>query len=311
VSPTLALAAACGLLLGVGLWVAVSSMPRLRSRSLALRIAPHLGDVSAEADRLGRSARSDPASVLGGLAAPLSAMSSRAISATIGSRAQTARRLDRAGGGLTVEQFTGQLLVATVIGFVSGGALGAATASQGTASLFALALPVLGAVTGFVVRDRLLTRRARLRVGRIESELPTVLEFLSLSVSAGESLTDALHRVSRVGSGELPRELGRVCLDIDTGVPLTRALESWADRLELAAVTRCVGQLVASHERGTPLATVLQAQAQDSRDESRRLLIEAAGKKEVAMLVPLVFLILPITIAFAIFPGIVLLRAGF
>ncbi|MDQ1581930.1 MAG: tight adherence protein, partial [Microbacteriaceae bacterium] len=64
-------------------------------------------------------------------------------------------------------------------------------------------------------------------------------------------------------------------------------------------------------ERGTPLAEVLRAQAQDARDETKRALIELAGKKEVAMLVPLVFLILPVTVLFAIFPGIFVLQAGF
>jgi len=63
-------------------------------------------------------------------------------------------------------------------------------------------------------------------------------------------------------------------------------------------------------DRGTPIVEVLRAQAQDSRDEAKRQLLELAGKKEVAMLVPVVFLILPITIAFAIFPGILVLQMG-
>jgi tight adherence protein C len=55
---------------------------------------------------------------------------------------------------------------------------------------------------------------------------------------------------------------------------------------------------------------VLLAHAQDSRDDAKRRLLEAAGRKEVAMMVPLVFLILPVTIAFAIFPGILVLQLG-
>jgi tight adherence protein C len=64
-------------------------------------------------------------------------------------------------------------------------------------------------------------------------------------------------------------------------------------------------------DRGTPLVDVLRAQAQDSRDDAKRSILEAAGKKEIAMLVPLVFLILPVTVAFAIFPGIMVLQLGF
>jgi tight adherence protein C len=56
---------------------------------------------------------------------------------------------------------------------------------------------------------------------------------------------------------------------------------------------------------------VLRAQAQDSRDDAKRQLLESAGRKEVAMLVPLVFLILPVTVLFAIFPGVMVLQLGF
>ena len=51
--------------------------------------------------------------------------------------------------------------------------------------------------------------------------------------------------------------------------------------------------------------------AQDAREESKRALLEAAGRKEVAMLVPLVFLILPVTVLVAIWPGVLVLRMGF
>jgi tight adherence protein C len=75
--------------------------------------------------------------------------------------------------------------------------------------------------------------------------------------------------------------------------------------------TRCVSAITAALERGTPLAEVLRAQAEDARSEAKRDLLEAAGKKEVAMLMPLVFLILPTTVLFAIYPGLFVLQAGF
>jgi tight adherence protein C len=69
--------------------------------------------------------------------------------------------------------------------------------------------------------------------------------------------------------------------------------------------------MIGALERGTPLAEVLRAQAHDARGVAKRELMESGGKKEVMMLVPLVFLILPLTIVFAIFPGIFVLRSGF
>ena len=57
-------------------------------------------------------------------------------------------------------------------------------------------------------------------------------------------------------------------------------------------------------DRGTPIVEVLRAQAADARAVHRRRLMEAAGRKDVAMLVPIVFLILPVVVAIALFPGL-------
>src|SRR5690606_12028911 len=61
-------------------------------------------------------------------------------------------------------------------------------------------------------------------------------------------------------------------------------------------------------ERGTPLAEVLRAQAQDARENAKRDLMEMAGQREIAMLVPVVFFVLPLVILFAIFPGLAVLE---
>ena len=66
--------------------------------------------------------------------------------------------------------------------------------------------------------------------------------------------------------------------------------------------------MVIAVERGTPLAEVLRAQAQDVREDGRRAVLEAGGRKEIAMMVPVVFVVLPITVLFAVFPGFAFLR---
>jgi tight adherence protein C len=57
-------------------------------------------------------------------------------------------------------------------------------------------------------------------------------------------------------------------------------------------------------DRGTPLADVLRAQAHDARAEERQRLMESAGRRDVAMLVPIVFLVLPSVVLIAAFPAI-------
>ncbi len=48
---------------------------------------------------------------------------------------------------------------------------------------------------------------------------------------------------------------------------------------------------------------MLRAQAVDVREAGKRLLLESAGRREIGMMVPVVFLVLPITLLFALFPG--------
>ena len=56
------------------------------------------------------------------------------------------------------------------------------------------------------------------------------------------------------------------------------------------------------------MAEVLRAQARDARAESARALLVLAGKKETAMMIPVVFLILPVIVAVALYPGLVALN---
>jgi hypothetical protein len=50
-------------------------------------------------------------------------------------------------------------------------------------------------------------------------------------------------------------------------------------------------------------AELLRAQAADSRAAQSRRLMESAGRKDVSMLIPVVFLILPTVVVIALFPG--------
>ena len=115
---------------------------------------------------------------------------------------------------------------------------------------------------------------------------------------------------SEVGAGELTGELRAVVSPSAPARRCRRRSPRCAGALEIPALSRSVDQLVAAIDRGAPLAQVLHAQALDAREDAKRGLIERAGRKEIYMLVPLVFLILPLSVLFAVFPGIFMLRLG-
>jgi tight adherence protein C len=135
------------------------------------------------------------------------------------------------------------------------------------------------------------------------AEFPTVAELLALAVAAGEGPVGALERVTSLSNGELSRELGNALADARSGSSVVTALERAASHTSLPALARFVDGMAIAVERGTPLAEVLRAQAADVREQGRRALLEAAGRKEIAMLVPVVFMVLPVTVIFALFPG--------
>lgn len=301
-----------GCTLGLGLWSLVALTPRLRRERMVDRIAPYLVDISDAAREQTQRHTVDPLPVIGSLFAPSISRAASAINSVLGGSDIVARRLRQAGAPMGVLRYRAEQLLWAVLGFAIGLALTIVGTSAGSlSSLAQIALPPTAALVGGVLREALLRNRATKRLKRIDAELPAVLEFLTLSLSAGEGLLDGLRRVARTSSGELASELGVVVGRVNAGVPLATALHEMADELRIAALSRCVDQMIAVLERGTPLAEVLRAQANDARGEAKRELLESGGKKEVAMLVPLVFLILPLTIVFAIFPGVFVLQAGF
>jgi tight adherence protein C len=312
VTPLVALAVPAGVVLGLGLWTLLGLVPRVGATRLTARVAPYIADVSPEAREFLDRRPAEPLPFVGGLLAPAGRRIRSALVAVFGGDDSVERRLRQAGWLLTVEALRGRQLLGGVAGAGVGILLAAAIArSSGVSPLLLGVVVAVCAAIGVLLPDQVLSRAARSRRDRIAAELPTVLEFLTLSLSAGEAVLDALRRVARAGNGDLARELAVVVAQVNAGVPLAVALERCADEIQLPALSRTVDQLVGALDRGTPLVDVLRAQAQDSRDDAKRSLLEAAGKKEIAMLVPLVFLILPVTVAFAIFPGVMVLQLGF
>jgi tight adherence protein C len=268
--------------------------------------------VSPDARELLERSTADPLPVFALVLSPLVPYARRLTSLLGGGHDVTARRLLQAGSSLTVDEFRAKQLVWAAAAAAASVIVDILIATVQSLPLIAnAALLVVAAVAGFAGRDYLLQRAAACRVRRMAKELPTVLEFMTLSLSAGEGILDSIRRISRVSHGELAGELSRVVGDVNSGLPLSDSLLALSSNLQIPTLTRAIEQITGALERGTPLAEVLRAQAQDAREDAKTELLELSGKKEVAMLIPLVFLILPTTIVIAIFPGVFVLQLGF
>ena len=299
-----------GLLGGVGMLLVVAFV-RARRPALDRRLAPYLRPRRTESALLRRPAVASPFVVAERLVAPVMADATKLVERLGSPTEQLRSRLVRAGRRGTVEQFRTGQVVGGVLGLAAGlaCALGLG-ALRGGSALPLAAMVLVAGVAGVLVPDWLLMRDVRRREERLLAELPTVAELLALAVGAGEGAVGALERVARSTRGVLSDELATTLADARAGEPLTVALEHLADRTGLPALSRFADGVAVAVERGTPLADVLRAQAQDVREEGRRALMETGGRKEVLMMTPVVFLILPVTVLFAVFPSLVVLRVG-
>jgi tight adherence protein C len=305
-----ALAVLLGGGLGGGICLLLVLVPRIGAPSVSRRIAPYIREVT---DPAGTTAwefigRAGAAGSLGWSTA-VERAASWAVR-LVGTSDALATRLAQAGREPDPAAFRAHQLGWGVAGLGVGALAVVVLALAGSFAGPTLLLPIVAGAAAVIACDVLLTAQAKARTARIADEMPTVLEFLALCLAAGEGILDSLRRVAAVGSGELTAELRAVVLDVGTGSSLPDALTAMSRRLHVPSLSRAVEHLVAALDRGAPLAQALQAQAADAREDAKRSLIEAAGRKEILMLLPLVFGLLPLSVLFAVFPGVFMLRLG-
>ena len=296
-----------GLAAAVGLVLVLAYAPPFRSVRLVDRLAPYVHDTPPPSRLLGTATQPGMLTVVRRIAGPSISDGARVVDRFLGGRAAVRRRLDALGGSMSVEDFRIEQVVWGGLGLLAAAALATvgSVAAGGVNVLSAGLLCLAGLVGGVLGRDWWLTQQVTRREELLLAEFPVVAELLALAVTAGESPTAAIARVTRLSGGELAGELGAALGRARAGVPLVDALQQVADRTSLPPLARFVDGLLVAIERGTPLAEVLRAQAADVREAGKRRLLEAGGRKEIAMMVPVVFLVLPVTVLFALFPGLI------
>ncbi|MFC8038633.1 type II secretion system F family protein [Paenarthrobacter sp. NPDC057355] len=309
-STSLTLAVLAGVLLGTGCWLILTRLPFMRRMTFSQRVSPQLKARSLES-RLLAAPEQDltPFGPLERIIRPFFRDAMSSISRlNVGSTAAS-KRLARSGSTKSILDFRVEQVLWAGGGLVLALLVIAARAASGQFSPFISFIGVIGgALGGYMLRDYVLGQQMRRRERRMLSEFPSLAELMALAVAAGESALGAMDRVSRSSQGELSNEFSLILADARSGMPLVEALQSFSSRTELPPLVRFFDGLVVAVERGTPLADVLRAQAADVRDAAKRELMESAGRKEIAMMVPLVFGVLPLTVLFAAFPAIAALQ---
>jgi tight adherence protein C len=138
----------------------------------------------------------------------------------------------------------------------------------------------------------------------VNEELVNILQMLSIMISAGESPMMALRYISQRSVGYIPTLIKQSFSKYESGNNLTQTLEYIAAATGSSAVRRLTNSIQIAIQRGTPILDVLNNQVQSLNKQINLALLKKSGKSEITLLIPVVFLILPVSISFAIWPSI-------
>jgi tight adherence protein C len=142
-------------------------------------------------------------------------------------------------------------------------------------------------------------------------EIPDFAALLWFAVSAGESLDNALKIAVARSTGHVSSEFGRVIRNVEHGALLQVELQNLAVEAKSEQVRELATKLAVALNNGSALSDLLGDFVQSTTATLRTELLAKAGKNETKMMIPMVFVILPVTVMFALYPSLSLIQGSF
>ncbi|MEY4575839.1 MAG: hypothetical protein RL701_542 [Pseudomonadota bacterium] len=207
-------------------------------------------------------------------------------------RAHLDQQITQAGDvlGLHAEDVVSLSLLSGVLG-MSWGVLYCQLTDSG--SLFIIIPACVGVIAPYLQ----LQSHAQKRVRNIQRTLPSVVDLMVLGLGAGLDFMAAVRQViEHAGRADEPlvEELRLLLQELKLGRTRRQALQQLAERAPCEAVRDLVASVVQSESQGTPLASVLAAQAVASRQRRSVDAEETAAKASMSLALPLALLFLAI-----------------
>lgn len=209
--------------------------------------------------------------------------------------------------GLTALDFVGLRLLVTILG---GALVVSLVALAGIPFPRSLVVSAAGVLLCFQAPSFWLHRRMRTRRAEILRALPDALDMLTVCVDAGLGVESAFLRVGQNWSHALAQEFRRAVAEMGIGVSWREALRNMVYRTDVLELSSLVAVLLQADQLGFSIADTLHAQADQMRVRRRQRAQEMARQAPLKMLFPMVFFILPATLAVVIGPAVPAISAA-
>lgn len=157
----------------------------------------------------------------------------------------------------------------------------------------------------FFLPDILISETAERRQEQITQDLPDFMDLLGITITAGVGFDLALNHVVGRMDGPLAEELERMQQQLRLGIPRRNAYRKVIWRNESLALRAFFSALVQADELGTPIADILEWQAQTLRQQ-RIQLARRKGQKASAKISLVLGTILLMSLMFIILAAVVL-----
>ena len=176
---------------------------------------------------------------------------------------------------------------------------------------FSLYLFPLVALGGWMFPTIYCATNRKKRYLAVVLDLPFFIDLMALSTEAGLDFMGALQRiVDKAENSVLAEEFRLVLKDIKLGSSRREALTRLADRLDMPEITSFVAVVRDAEETGASVAQVLKDQSVQMRLERFVRAEKAGAQASQAMLIPLMFLILPAVFMMVFAPVVLQLFYG-
>lgn len=171
--------------------------------------------------------------------------------------------------------------------------------------LYTVLAGALGVYLAYVVLRFQLTSKVTSRRRSMQSQLPEVLDMISVSVEAGLGLEQAMIEVVKNFNGPLIDEIAITNREMSMGRSRNDALMLLGDRCDFEEMQTFTRAIIQASQMGIAVKNVLRSQAEYMRQTHKNKIEEKAMKVSVKILIPMAFFILPVIFIVLLGPAVV------
>jgi tight adherence protein C len=176
-------------------------------------------------------------------------------------------------------------------------------------------LAVLLAVTmlavGWLAPITLVRRRARMRLERIDNDLPELVDLLVVTVESGRGFASSMQLAAERLEGPLGDEMRLAIQEQLLGLPMDQVLVNMLARSDSEAMRSFVRSIRQGDSLGVSMGQIMRNLALEMRKRRRASAEERAQKAPIKILFPLIFLIFPALFVILLAPAVFALLEAF